>query len=205
MDVGGATQLVGVARGAARRDPGAPRRAPSARPCRSAARTPRRPRATRCPAARSSASSPRPPSRSAPIATAPGSPPTASCSPASTPRAASICAARCAPARPTPTCAALIRGVWQARADRGAEARLAVEGRTSFIPIATLKAAAASRNAHPRRVAGGRTTPRSQESRCPTPRSCSAPWTSRRRRRTSSGTPRRSPPARVPTATGAPR
>ncbi len=36
--------------------------------------------------------------------------------------------------------AAIIRGVWQARADRGAEARLAVEGRTSFIARDALKA-----------------------------------------------------------------
>jgi cyclic pyranopterin phosphate synthase len=35
---------------------------------------------------------------------------------------------------------ALIRGVWQARRDRGAEARLAVEGRTSFVPRDALKA-----------------------------------------------------------------
>jgi cyclic pyranopterin phosphate synthase len=36
--------------------------------------------------------------------------------------------------------AAIIRGVWQARADRGAEARLAVEGRTTFIARDALKA-----------------------------------------------------------------
>jgi cyclic pyranopterin phosphate synthase len=36
--------------------------------------------------------------------------------------------------------ATLIRGVWRARTDRGAEARLAVEGRSSFIPLDTLKA-----------------------------------------------------------------
>jgi cyclic pyranopterin phosphate synthase len=36
---------------------------------------------------------------------------------------------------------ALIRGVWQARRDRGAEARLAVADRTSFVPRAALKAA----------------------------------------------------------------
>jgi cyclic pyranopterin phosphate synthase len=36
--------------------------------------------------------------------------------------------------------AALIRGVWQARRDRGAEARLAVGDRTSFIPRDALKA-----------------------------------------------------------------
>ncbi len=36
--------------------------------------------------------------------------------------------------------ATLIGGVWRARTDRGAEARLAVESRSSFIPIATLKA-----------------------------------------------------------------
>jgi cyclic pyranopterin phosphate synthase len=36
---------------------------------------------------------------------------------------------------------ALIRGVWQSRRDRGAEARLAVADRTSFVPRAALKAA----------------------------------------------------------------
>jgi len=36
--------------------------------------------------------------------------------------------------------ATIIRGVWQARVDRGAEARLAVEGRTSFIARDALKA-----------------------------------------------------------------
>jgi cyclic pyranopterin phosphate synthase len=36
--------------------------------------------------------------------------------------------------------AAVIRGVWRARRDRGAEERLAVEGRGSFIPRDALKA-----------------------------------------------------------------
>ncbi len=36
--------------------------------------------------------------------------------------------------------AAIVRGVWQAREDRGAEARLAVAGRTSFIARDALKA-----------------------------------------------------------------
>ena len=36
--------------------------------------------------------------------------------------------------------AAIIRGVWRARVDRGAEARLAVEGRTSFVARDALKA-----------------------------------------------------------------
>jgi cyclic pyranopterin phosphate synthase len=37
--------------------------------------------------------------------------------------------------------AAIIRGVWQARRDRGAEARLALADRTSFVPRDALKAA----------------------------------------------------------------
>jgi cyclic pyranopterin phosphate synthase len=34
----------------------------------------------------------------------------------------------------------LMRGTWEARMDRGAEARLGVEGRTAFIPVDTLRA-----------------------------------------------------------------